>query len=193
MLKRYPCWIPTLVLTAATLVGVAAQEVQEAPEVPEVQPWVHVQIDGQEGENAEINLPIAVLKAVLSMAPETVVTDGQVRVGQEHGISVSALREMWQQILSAGDAEFITVEEADRTVRVARVGELIEIRVDGSDGTARADLPVVVVDALLSGEGDNLNIAAAVAEMKNLRGDIIHISEDRRQIRVWIDEVAQQQ
>ena len=94
---------------------------------------------------------------------------------------------MWQQILSAGDAEFITLEEADRTVRVARVGELIEIRVDGSDGTARADLPVVVVDALLSGEGDNLNIAAAVAEIKNLRGDIIHISEDRRQIpnRLW--------
>ena len=158
----------------------------------EVQPWIHVEIESQEGENANINLPVAALEAVLSMAPETVVTDGQVRVGEQHGVSVSSLHEMWQQLRSAGDTEFITLEEADQTVRMARVGDQIEVRVDGSDGTVRVDLPVAVVDALFSGEGDNLNIGAAIEKLKNLRGDIIHVREENRQIRVWIDEVTQQ-
>ena len=35
-------------------------------------------------------------------------------------------------------------------------------------------------------------IAAAIGELKNLRGDIIRVREKNRQIRVWIDEVAQQ-
>ena len=126
------------------------------------------------------------------MALETVVTDGQVRLGEKHGVSVSSLREMWQQRRSAGDTEFIALEETDQTVHVARVGNQIEVRVDGSDGTVRVDLPIAVVDVLFSDEGDNLNITAAIGELKNLRGDIIHVSEESRQICVWIDEVAQQ-
>ena len=184
MRKRRIAWMPALVACATAMtVLVTAQEIQ---------PWIHVEIEGQEGENANINLPVAALEAVLSMAPETVVTDGQVRVGEEHGVSVRSLREMWQQLSRAGDTQFITLEEADQTVRVARVGDQIEVRVDGSDGTVRVGLPVAVVDALFSGEGDNLNIAAAIGELKNLRGDIIYVSEESREIRVWIDEVAQQ-
>ena len=184
MRQRRRAWMLVLVACATAMtVLVTAQEVQ---------PWIHVEIESQEGENASINLPVATLEAVLSMVPETIVTDGQVRVGEEHDVSVSVLREMWQQLRSAGDTEFITLEEAGQTVRVARVGDQIEVRVDGSDGTVRVDLPVAIVDALFSGEGDNLNIAAAIGELKNLRGDIIHVREEGRQIRVWIDEVAQQ-
>ena len=100
------------------------------------------------------------------MAPKTVVADGQVRVGEEHGVSVSSLREMWQQLRSAGDTEFMTLEEAGQTVRGACVGDQIEVRVNGSDGTVWVDLPVAVIDALFSGEGGNLNIAAAIGELK---------------------------
>ena len=184
MRKRRIAWKLALVACATAMTVLVSGQ--------EVQPWIHVEIESQEGENANINLPVAALEAVLSMAPETVVTDGQVRVGEQHGVSVSSLHEMWQQLRSAGDTEFITLEEADQTVRMARVGDQIEVRVDGSDGTVRVDLPVAVVDALFSGEGDNLNIGAAIEKLKNLRGDIIHVREENRQIRVWIDEVTQQ-
>ena len=184
MKKRRMAWMLALVAYATAITGLVTAQ--------EVQPWIHVEIAGQAGENANINLPVAALEAVLSMAPDTIITDGQVRVGEAQGVSVSSLREMWQQLRSAGDTEFITLEEADQTVRVARVGDQIEVRVDGSDGTVRLDLPVAVVDALFSSEGDNLNIAAAIGELKNLRGNIITVSEENRQIRVWIDEVAEQ-
>jgi hypothetical protein len=170
--------------------GVAALTALVAAQ--EVQPWVHVQIEGGSGENANINLPVAALEAVLSMAPDTVVADGQVRVGQDQGISVSALRETWLQLRTAGDMEFLTVQDGEQTVRVARSGDMIELRVDGNDGNVRADLPVAIVDALLSSEGETLNISAAIAELKNLRGDIIHVTSEDQQIRVWIDEVAEQ-
>ena len=184
MRKRRIAWMLAIVAYATAITGLVTAQ--------EVQPWIHVEIAGQAGENANINLPVAALEAVLSMAPDTIITDGQVRVGEAQSVSVSSLREMWQQLSSAGDTEFLTLEEADQTVRVARVGDQIEVRVEGSDGTVRLDLPVAVVDALFSSEGDNLNIAAAIGELKNLRGNIITVSEENRQIRVWIDEVAEQ-
>ena len=100
---------------------------------------------------------------------------------------------MWRQLLAAGDAEFITMEHEDDTVRVARSGDEIEVRMarGGEDETADMRLPVAVVDALLSGDGDSLNLPAALARLGELRGDIVRVREDDRRIRVWIDEQPQ--
>lgn len=183
MSMRHPAGIVVLVVAITAMAGVAAQDSQL---------WIHVQIEGQENENANIDLPVAALEAMLSMAPETVVSNGQVQVGAEQGISVTALREMWYQLRDTSDMNFLTFEEANQTLRVARVGNQIEVRVNGSNGNVQANLPVTIVDALLASEGDTLNISAAIAELKNLRGDIININEDSRQVRVWIDEVTEQ-
>ncbi len=78
-------------------------------------------------------------------------------------------------------------------VTAQEVQPWIHVEIAGQAGeNANINLPVAVVDALFSSEGDNLNIAAAVGELKNLRGNIITVSEENRQIRVWIDEVAEQ-
>ena len=63
----------------------------------------------------------------------------------------------------------------------------------GGDGgeTAEMRLPVAVVDALLSGDGDTLDLRAAVEQLGRLRGDIVRVREDDRSIRVWIDETPQ--
>ena len=125
------------------------------------------------------------------MAPDTVISEGQLRIGQ-HGLAVSDIRQMWQELRNAGDTEFVTAQQGDQMVRVARVGERIIVRIEEDDRTVRADLPVAVVDALLSGDGETLNITAALEELSTLRGDIINVTEEKRQIRVWIDDVAEQ-
>ena len=177
------------IVAAVLLLGVTAV----AQEAQEPQPWLHVQVQGEgaDGQNVGINLPLRAVGALLQMAPDTVISEGQLRIGQ-HGLAVSDIRQMWQELRNAGDTEFVTAQQGDQMVRVARVGERIIVRIEEDDRTVRADLPVAVVDALLSGDGETLNITAALEELSTLRGDIINVTEEKRQIRVWIDDVAEQ-
>lgn len=157
--------------------------------------WLHVHIEGaaDEGERMALNLPLGAVGAVLAMAPRGMVSsDGQLVIPEEHGVSVSELRTMWRELMAAGDSEFVTMQRADQSVRVARTGEQVQVRVTGPEETVSVDLPVAVVDALLSGEGDTLNLSAALDELRELRGDIVRVVEQRRQIRVWVDEQAEQ-
>jgi hypothetical protein len=165
-------------------------------ELGEPKPWLHVEIANSDpgSENGGVNLPLGAVTAVLSMAPNTVVANGQLQVGPEHGVSVSALRDLWHELRDVGDTEFVTLQQGETNVRVARVGERVEVRVAEEAGTetVRADIPVAVLDALLSGVGETLNIDAAVETLGTLRGDIVHVTEKDRQIRVWVDESADQ-
>ena len=52
----------------------------------------------------------------------------------------------------------------------------------------RVEIPVPVVDALLSGDDDTLDIPAAVQALSSLRGDVVRVVEVGSNIRVWIDE-----
>ena len=178
------------IVTCAALLGgsAAAQEPQS---------WIHVQIvgtDSAEG-NLALNLPLSAVTAVLSMAPDNIIdSDGRLMVAEAQGVSVSDIRQMWHEITVAGDVEIVVLQRDDQTVHVSRAGDKIEVRVsdENDDEMVRVDLPVVVVDALLSGEGDRLNIPAAIAALSQLRGDIIRVIESERSIRIWIDEQTAQ-
>ena len=77
-------------------------------------------------------------------------------------------------------------------MRIAREGDIILVNVTDRDGSGddavRVEIPVLVVDALLSGDGDTLNIRAAVDELSTLRGELVRVIESDNNIRVWIDE-----
>ena len=59
---------------------------------------------------------------------------------------------------------------------------------EGDAAAVRVEIPVPVVDALLSGEGETLNIRAAIEELSTLRGELVRVIESNNNIRVWIDE-----
>ena len=179
-----------LVVAAVVCLGVTAAA-QEAA----AQAWLHVQITGDGAENVNVNLPLSVAEPLLALAPDRILPDGQLDLAKQGlPVSVSAMRDTWRALMDVGDTEFVTVEGDGETVRIARNGDQIEVRVEdrGGDGdeTVEVLLPVPVVDALLSGDGDTLNVRAAIARLSELRGDIVRVTEDQRQIRVWIDEAA---
>ena len=161
------------------------------------QSWIHVQIVGTDSAdgNMALNLPLSAVSAVVSMAPEGIIdSEGRLMAAEENGISVGDIRQMWRGIKDGGDVELVAMQQENRTVRVSRAGDQMEVRVDNAenDETVRIDLPVVVVDALLSGDGDTLNIPAAIEQLGQLRGDVVRVTEAARQIRVWIDEQSVQ-
>jgi len=181
--------------SVVAVVGVAL--LSAAAEAQEPQSWIHVQIvgtDSAEG-NLALNLPLSAVAAVVSMAPQGIVdSEGRLLVAEEHGLSVTYIRQMWRGITDAGDVDLVAMQHEDQTVRVSRDGDQMQVRVDNTenDETVHIDVPVVVVDALLSGDGDTLNIPAAIEELGQLRGDVVRVTEAARQIRVWIDEQSVQ-
>ncbi len=182
-----------LVVVTVLSLGIGSTIAQD-----DAQPWLHVEItgDGVDAQDVNLKLPLSAAEAMLAMVPDTVMSEGQLKLAAQGVlVSMSALRGVWQELMNVGDTEFVTIEQVEETVRIARAGDNIEVRVEqrGEDGneTVDVELPVAVVDALLSGNSDKLNIRAAIEQLSVLRGDIVRVNEDGRQIRVWIAEVVQ--
>ena len=77
---------------------------------------------------------------------------------------------------------------------IARTGDEVQVRVEkcDADGVEAVDirLPVAVFEALLSGDGETLNVGAAVERLADLRGDIVRVRGDDHHVRVWVDDVV---
>lgn len=154
--------------------------------------WLHVRVEEtRNGSKVSVNLPLPVVEAVLQAAPDTIAPKGRVRIGCErHGVSVAELRKAWNELKNAGDTELVTVEEKDETVKVARKGDVVQVRVSRTEGEeeVRVDVPVSLVDAALSGDGDTIDVKALFKELQKRRGDVVHVNEKDNKVRIWIDE-----
>ena len=159
----------------------------------------HDDHDGDDGDEradfeANINLPLSAVEPLLSLVPHGTLSDRLLDLAADE-VNVGAMRDLWRAISGVGEAEFVAVDGEDETVRIARTGDQINVQVEEceEDGGETVDIriPVAVVDALLSGDGEALNVHAAVEQLGELRGDIVRVSGGEHQVRVWIDEVAQ--
>jgi hypothetical protein len=175
--------------------------------------WLHVRVEESlKPSKVTVNLPLTVVEAAMQAAPELIEKHGKMHMG-ENGMKLADLRRVWKQLAAAGDAEFVTVESEQEDVRIRRKGELVQVFVTEKAGApakaeaaagkpakaeaipttrrhgeVRVELPVSVVDALLSGEGEQWNLQAAVAELQKRRGDIVRVNEKDSNVRIWIDE-----
>ncbi len=198
-------------VASGAAIGLHAAESQQDP-----QPWVHLDMTGQ--TSMSLNLPLAAIEAALAMAPEAIVdSDGQLQLGGQREIPVTAIRAAWSQLRDAGDVEIANIQDGQQSVRIAREGDTILVDVTGTDdgddaggeggadegadqddagrgrargfaGEVQVRVPVSVVDALLSGAGETLDVRAAIQELSALRGEMVQVVHPEGRIRVWIDE-----
>ena len=187
-------WSASLLAIMVMFVGAVASVGTQAQQTSE--PWIHVEIDRDGDDHINLNLPLAAIEAAIALAPSSIVENGQLQLGQEHKVPVAAIRGMWEELRSVGDAEFATIQHEGNDVRIAREGDTILVRVseegDDDDADVRVEIPVPVIDALLSGEGDMLNVRAAIQELSTMRGEMILVIEANNNIRIWIDETPTQ-
>jgi hypothetical protein len=167
-------------------------------------PWVHIRVE-EPGKSSKVsvNLPLSVVQVALEAAPEHIVSEGRINLGRHHGhgdaeghhachhMTVADLRKLWREVSATGDGQFVTVEEKDEKVSIARKGNLVQIRAEepGKNETVMVDVPVAVVDALLSGTGEELDVRAAIKQMESLRGDLVRVKERDSSVHIWVDEV----
>jgi hypothetical protein len=159
--------------------------------------WLHVRVD-EPGKSSKVrvNVPMTVVEAALEAAPTKIVDKGRIKLDmghdRDHDLSLVQMRKIWQQLREAGDTEIVTVEEEDETVKVARKGDLVQVRVSRPDGKeeVHVDVPVSLVDAVLAGDGESVDVQAVIRELRGQRGDIVRVTDEGTAVRIWIDESA---
>ena len=159
-------------------------------------PWLHVRVSekGDAAASVNVNLPLSAVEAVVALLPDRIMSRGRMRLHRDHELSVSDLRTLWDAVRDTEDSEFVSIDHDDGQVRVARSGDVIQIRIDGRDDddddvkSVRVEIPVDVVDALLSGDGDTLNLVGALERLKERRGDLVRITDGDERVHIWIDE-----
>lgn len=153
-------------------------------------PWIHIRVEeAKEQSKVSVNLPLSVVQVALEAAPDIIEEHTKIDLGDEK-FKVETLRKIWQELSAAGDAELVTVESEKENIKVVRRGDLVQVFVKSSEKgeDVTVEIPVSLVDAALSGEGAEINIKAAVAELQKQRGNIVTVRQPDTSVRIWIDE-----
>lgn len=177
-------------LAAAALIALfAAAGAAAADEL-----WLHVAVDeGPEGARVRVNLPLTMAETAIGMIPEEELRDGKIRF-EDTDLTVADLRRLWRDLEDSPDATFVEVEEANQKVLVSKSrGYLLVKAMEGEqDQHVDVRIPATVVDALLSGEGEELDVAAAVRALASHgSGELVTVTDKETQVRVWVDGLAE--
>lgn len=163
--------------------------------------WLHVRVldRSERQERVRINLPLGMLETMATSIQDENMKSGRLQLG-DSGMTPEQIRAMWQALRSSGDMEFVTIESADETVRVARSGSYmlakIESRGESDRRRAKVDVkvPLKVVDALLDAPEGELNVKGALQILADYDdGDLVTIHDDTSDVRVWIDNQGESQ
>jgi len=157
--------------------------------------WLHVAVDeGPEGARVRVNLPLTMAETALGMIPEEELRGGKIRF-DDSDITLAELRQLWRELEESPDATFVEVEEADQRVLVSKSGGYLLVKaIEGGDNDQQVDvrIPAAVVDALLSGEGEELDVVAAVRALAaHGAGELVTVTDQETQVRVWVDGLAE--
>jgi len=164
-----------------------------AAETAPAEHWLHIRVEdgkaGEEGETVRVNVPLSFAEKVLPAIQVEQFHGGKVRL--EHGEMQDVdLKAILQAVRDTRDGEFVTVEGKDN-VRVAKEKGLLVVKVREDKGTgAKVDVqvPMEVVEALLSGEENELDVAAAVRALaKHGKDMLVTVVDEETSVRIWID------
>jgi len=160
--------------------------------------WLHVKVEdgGEKAEIVRINLPLSLAEKVLPAIHTKELHEGKVKVSEAKFEDVD-LRAILDALRTTPENEFVTVQSKDQDVRVAKSGGNLLVKVrDGKEGkegkekveNVEVTIPFTVVDALLSGGKDELDVLAAVRALGTL-GDtvLVTVNDEHSKVRIWVD------
>ena len=157
--------------------------------------WLHIRVHeakgkGQtEGEKTTVNVPLSLVQGFLALMPDKVHGSGRIKVNDDE-ITVSELRALWRDVRRRPDGTWLTADSDGSKVKVAKRSGYLHIRATeprpGDDAEVR--IPVPVVDALLSGKGEEFELGAAISALaRHGEGELVAVTSDRDTVRIWVD------
>jgi hypothetical protein len=155
--------------------------------------WLHVRVvsTNAKGETVRVNVPLELAEKVLPAIDHDRLHNGKVRVGcmDCDGVDV---RTIFEAVRSSKDGEFVTVQSNDADISVMKKEGMLYVHVHDKNkpkhSQVEVKIPMKVVEALLSGSKDELDIAAGLHALAS-QGDVelVSVKDDENTIRVWLD------
>ncbi len=157
--------------------------------------WLHVAVDSEDAEHVRVNLPLTLVSAILPLIEEEQFSHGRILLDGEEFDRADVVA-MLQAVSKAEDGEYVTVDDQDDHVRISKKGDSILVRVEERDRRSNeietrvnVTIPVAVLDALASGDKDELDVMAALEVLADqpMEGDLVTVNDDESTVRIWVD------
>ena len=155
--------------------------------------WLHVRVTnpGSKEETVRVNVPLELAEKVLPTINKDRLHSGKVRFDDIdcHGVDLRALADA---VRTSKDGEFVTVQNKDADVRVAKQNGTLFVHVIDKNRAKKSQVevkvPMRVVDALFSAGKDELDLVAALHALSS-QGDteLVSVKDEENTVRVWLD------
>jgi hypothetical protein len=153
--------------------------------------YLHVRVSNPAThELVRVNVPLTLAEKVIPAINHGQLRDGKVEIGGFHADNVN-LHAILDALKTAPEGDFVTVEDTDDNVRVAKQRGQLVVHVVDRKGKETVDvsIPWEVAQALISDTSENqLNVEAAIKALENV-GDttLVRVNDHEQTVRVWID------
>lgn len=196
-------------LALATVILIPAVTRAQSSSTATKDQWIHVRVESKDrdGDTVRVNVPIELAEKVLPAINKNNLHNGKVHIDSAHMDDVD-LRTLLDAIRTSKDGEYVTVQDKDNDVRVAKssgymivhITDKKEDLVSNAKGTANSKgkghheskvevkVPMKVVDALFSAGKDELDVVAALRALSSF-GDteLVSVMDSENTVRIWID------
>jgi ribonuclease HI len=141
-------------------------------------------------ELVRINVPLSLAEKVIPAINQGQLRDGKVQIGGFTANDVN-VRAILDALKTAPEGEFVTVQDNDNDVRVAKEAGQLVVHVKDKNGKENVDItiPWNVAQALISDTGnDQINVEAAIKALESA-GDrtLVTVTGSDESVRIWID------
>jgi hypothetical protein len=190
--------LPVVAFLAATFLyaplGVQAQtSTSQSSTSAHGERWLHVRVisTNSKGETVRVNVPLELAEKVLPAIDHDRLHNGKVRIGCMDCDGVD-IRTIFEAVRSSKDGEFVTVQSNDADISVMKKEGMLFVHVHDKNkpkhSQVEVKVPMKVVEALLSGSKDELDIVAGLHALAG-QGDVelVSVKDDDNTIRVWLD------
>jgi hypothetical protein len=195
--------IPAVALLAGALalmpISGSAQNSPKSTDTPSRDRWLHVRVDDPDskGEIVRVNIPLELAEKVLPTINKDQFHNGRVKIDHFdcNGVDFHALL---NAVRDSKDGEFVTVQDKDQDVRVAKQNNYFLVHVidkesskdskDHKRSNVEVKIPMKVVDALFSAGKDEVDLVAGLHALA-LQGDteLVSVKDHDQTVRVWLD------
>jgi len=161
--------------------------------------WLHVRVDDPDskGEIVRVNIPLELAEKILPTIDKDQFHKGRVKIDHFdcNGVDFHALL---NAVRDSKDGEFVTVQDRDQDVRVAKQNNYFLVHVTDKEGSkdskdhrrsnVEVKIPMKVVDALFSAGKDEVDLVAGLHALA-LQGDteLVSVKDHEQTVRVWLD------
>jgi hypothetical protein len=146
---------------------------------------VDVQEGGPKGTRIVVPVPVLFAEAALSFVPDHA---RRVELGKDAEQWLPVVRKLAAELKNIPDAELVRVQEHGSDVRIAKVGDHLEVRVHDGGDEVSVNVPFEALDEMLASLHDGrLDVRRVVGALHRAHGQLVDVrnGDDHVSVRVF--------